>query len=59
MKTLFRLLLLLVPHPDAIAPLFAGSNSASAFGKIQSLAGDWEGKDDKGKPVKAIFKSIA
>jgi hypothetical protein len=58
MKTLSRLLLLLVLILIAIAPLFAGWNSASAFGKIQSLAGDWEGKDDKGKPVKTTFKSI-
>jgi hypothetical protein len=58
MRTPSRLLLLLLLILIAIAPLFAGSNSASAFGKIQSLAGDWEGKDDKGKPVKTTFKSI-
>jgi hypothetical protein len=58
MKRLPRLLLLLLLILIAIAPLFAGSNSEYAFKKIQSLAGDWEGKDDKGKPVKTNFKPI-
>jgi hypothetical protein len=53
-RPLFLLLLILV----VIAPLFAASYSAAAFKKIQSLAGDWVGKDDKGKPVKTTFKSI-
>jgi hypothetical protein len=42
----------------AVAPLFAGGHSAAAFRKLQSLAGDWEGKDEKGQPVKTNFKSI-
>ncbi len=58
MKRLPRLLLLVLLILIAIAPLFAGSNSEVAFKKIQSLAGDWEGKDDKGKPVKTNFKPI-
>ena len=58
MRLLPRLLLLLLLILIAIAPLFAGSHSVAAFKKIQSLAGDWEGKDDKGKPVKTNFKSI-
>jgi hypothetical protein len=58
MKRLPRLLFLLLLILIAIAPLFAGSNSESAFKKIQSLAGDWEGKDDRGKPVKTNFKPI-
>jgi hypothetical protein len=39
-------------------PLFAAAHSAAAFKKLQSLAGDWEGKDDKDKPVKTNFKPI-
>lgn len=39
-------------------PLFAGTHSAATFKKLQSLTGDWEGKDDKGKPVKTNFKPI-
>jgi hypothetical protein len=58
MSTRFRLLLLVVLILIAIAPLFAGSHSVSAFGKIRSLAGNWEGRDDKGKLVKTTFKSI-
>jgi hypothetical protein len=38
--------------------LLAASHSASAFKKLQSLAGNWEGKDEKGEPVKTNFKSI-
>jgi hypothetical protein len=58
MKRLPRLLFLLLLILIAIAPPFAGSNSDSAIKKIQSLAGDWEGKDDRGKPVKTNFKPI-
>lgn len=36
----------------------AGPQSNAAFKKLQSLAGDWEGKDEKGQPVKTAFKSI-
>jgi hypothetical protein len=38
------------------------SNAASAndaFRKLQSLEGDWEGKDEQGKQVKSSFVSIA
>ena len=58
MRRLPRLLLLLLLILIAIAPLFAGANSASVFKKLQALAGDWEGKDDKGKPVRTNFKPI-
>jgi hypothetical protein len=53
-----RLLLLILLILIAIAPLFAASNSAAAFKKIQLLAGNWDGKDDKGQPVRTNFKSI-
>jgi hypothetical protein len=36
----------------------AASHSAAAFKKLQALAGDWEGTDDKRQPVKTSFKSI-
>jgi hypothetical protein len=42
----------------AVSPLFAGTHSIAAFKKLQSLAGDWEGKDEKGQPVKTNFKAI-
>src|ERR1700732_1285223 len=41
-----------------VAPLLAASHSAAAFKKLQNLAGDWEGKDEKGQPVRTNFKSI-
>lgn len=31
----------------------------SAFNKLQSLAGDWEGKDAEGMPAKTTFKVVA
>ena len=58
MRKLPRLLLLLLLILIVVAPLFAGPNSVTAFKKLQSLAGAWEGKDDKGQPVKTSFKSI-
>jgi hypothetical protein len=41
------------------APLWAGTHSAAAFKKLQSLSGDWDGKDDHGMAVKTSFKVIA
>jgi hypothetical protein len=40
------------------APILAASHFAAAFKKLQKLAGDWEGKDEKGQPVKTSFKAI-
>ena len=38
--------------------VLAGSNSAAAFKRLQSLAGEWEGTDEKQQPVKTSFKPI-
>src|SRR6202521_1110234 len=43
----------------AAAPLIAGSRSEAAFKKLQSLAGEWEGKDDHGMAVKTNFQVMA
>jgi len=40
-------------------PLLASPHSAAAFKKLQSLAGDWEGKDEHGMDVKTNFKVVA
>jgi hypothetical protein len=37
----------------------AASKAAEAFQKLQSLAGDWVGKDQDGGEVKSAFKPIA
>jgi hypothetical protein len=58
MLKLPRRLLLILLILIAIAPLFAATNSVAAFKKIQLLAGNWDGKDDNGQPVKTNFKSI-
>jgi hypothetical protein len=36
----------------------AGSNPNAAFKKLQGLAGNWEGTDEKHQPVKSSFKPI-
>src|SRR6266568_7155107 len=42
------------------APAFpAASHATAGFRKLQSLVGDWEGKDERGKPVKTNFRLIA
>ena len=54
-----KLSLLLLLAASIAAPLSAGTHSAAAFKKLQSLAGDWEGKDGHGKGVKTSFKALA
>src|SRR5215467_2555241 len=39
-------------------PLLAAGHSAAVFKKLQSLAGDWEGKDEHGMPAKTTFKVL-
>jgi len=44
----------------AAAPIvLAASHASAGLQKIESLAGDWEGKDGDGNPVKTSFKLIA
>jgi len=38
--------------------VLAGPHSTAAFKKLQALAGEWEGADEKRKAVKTNFKSI-
>jgi hypothetical protein len=57
-KERLRSALLVLILAAASAPLLARANSSAAFKKLQALAGDWEGKDEKGQPVKTVFKSI-
>lgn len=42
----------------ANASALAGPRSSAAFKKLQSLAGDWAGKDEKGAAVQSTFKLI-
>ena len=44
---------------SAVAPLLAGTHADAAFKKLQSLAGDWEGKDEHGMLVKTNFQVLA
>ena len=38
--------------------LLAAPHSVAVFKRLQSLAGDWEGKDEHGMPVKTTFKIV-
>jgi hypothetical protein len=42
----------------AASHALAAAHSASVFKRLQTLAGDWEGTDEKRQPVKTTFKSI-
>jgi hypothetical protein len=42
-----------------LSPLFAGTPSEAAFKKLQSLAGQWEGKDAHGMAAKTSFEVLA
>jgi len=54
-----KLSLVLLLAASIAGPLWAGTHSAAAFKKLQSLSGDWEGKDEHGMPVKTTFKVLA
>jgi hypothetical protein len=43
----------------ALPILAATSHSAAAFKKLQSLAGEWEGKDEHGMEAKTKFQVLA
>jgi len=55
MVKLLALGMLLLTPLWTSGPLVAGVTTA-AFQKLQSLAGDWEGKDEQGNMVKSNFK---
>jgi hypothetical protein len=54
-----KVALLFVLLNIAAASLLAGSHSEIAFKKLQSLAGEWEGKDEHGMLVKTNFQVVA
>ena len=39
-------------------PILAAGHSSAVFKRLQSLAGDWEGKDADGMAVKTTFKVL-
>lgn len=43
----------------AAVPLLAGTHADVAFKKLQSLAGEWEGKDEHGMLAKTSFQVLA
>jgi hypothetical protein len=57
--SLRRAALLLVLLLVAGSTLNAGTHSEAAFKKLQTLAGDWEGKDGHGMASKTSFQVLA
>jgi hypothetical protein len=57
--TLRKIARLLTLLSLAAAPLIAGNRAEAVFKKLQSLAGEWEGKDDHGMTVKTNFQVMA
>lgn len=55
---LILVLLALAATSPQVQPASAPS-AREAFRKIQNLAGEWEGKDDQGHPVKSKFLPVA
>jgi hypothetical protein len=53
-----RVLMLALFALAAACNVLSAGYSSAAFKKLQALAGDWEGTDDKRQPVKTNFKSI-
>ena len=53
-----RFLIVAMAAVTAASIVLAASYSATAFKKLQALAGEWEGTDGKHQPVKTSFKSI-
>ena len=51
-------LILVVATIIVTSNALAAAHSAAAFKKLQGLAGEWEGMDEKRRPVKTSFKSI-
>jgi hypothetical protein len=61
-KIFFRCLVISLSFLNAAIPLSQASTRAQteeAFRKLQSLAGNWQGKDEQGKPAKSSFVPVA
>lgn len=58
MRTRTVLLMLMLIFGSLRFSVAQSSSPASAFQKLQILAGDWEGTDGEGKPAKTSFKVI-
>lgn len=52
------LLIMALTVGRAFSGVFAANGTSAGFKKLQSLAGEWEGKDEQGNPVKSSFKLI-
>lgn len=59
MKRFRFALLLALLSSTLVSSLLASPHSAAGFKKLQTLAGEWEGKDEHGMDVKTSFKVVA
>jgi hypothetical protein len=57
MKSLRIALPLLLSFAATVA--FAQTSAQKSFDQLKSLAGSWEGKDSKGRPLRVSFRDIA
>jgi hypothetical protein len=58
-RRLMPLCMLFALPASLVSPLVAGTPAESAFKKLQSLAGQWEGKDAHGMAAKTSFEVLA
>jgi hypothetical protein len=40
-------------------PCYAQNKTATAFDKLKALAGEWEGKDGEGNPLKMSYEVVS
>lgn len=48
-----------IGNASSIGKASSPNGVTAAFARLQALAGEWEGKDQDGNPVKTIFKAVA
>ena len=59
MKRILFLLIVTVVNMNCGPAVLAGSGATAGFKKLQSLVGEWRGKDEEGKSVTTKFRLIA
>src|ERR1700674_2415295 len=59
MKSYFFLAVILAVADAGSGAIPASSKAATAFEKLKTLVGDWQGKDGKGEQAKTSFKLVA
>ncbi len=58
MKRILFLLIVAFATSSCVSGVLAATRATAGFQKLQTLVGDWEGKDQQGNAVKTNFKLI-